>query len=374
MHMLVVDLGTSLGDPAGHQAIPFGMYAGELSDELGLTVEQVTAATLEEIEVAVRQRPADVAVILISWKNDVDVAIEFFKNLEAIPGRPRLVYVDYLAPSGSPFFGVMPHVDCYVKRQHLADLSQYSRDFQGGYVFTDFLAQEMGFDLKGWCYGTKPDPAQLAEKLVTGWNLGVTPRYRAQLRVTRRLRSLWRTRPIAIHQRFSPISMDKDREWYEEYRHQAALKLAPLGGKYRMTGTNRINHRLYLAELISSKLVVSPFGWGEVCFRDYEVVATGALLIKPSMDHLVTHPDIYEAGETYVSVRWDLEDLADTCEYYLNHPEESMRIIRNAQDALFHYYEKGGFVEDVRSFLEVAMRDREEPSGEAVAHPCGLHA
>lgn len=355
-----MDLGASQGDPAGHQVMPFGMYARELRDELDLTIEQVTAATLPEIEVALRGRPADVALILISWKVPPADAAEFFARLKAIPDRPRLAFMDYLAPSGSPFFGLMPHVDCYVKRQHLADLAQYDRDFQGGHAFTDFLARDLGYDLDGWSFGTKPDQAQLAEKLVTGWNLGITPRYRTLLRSTRRLGVFWRSRPVAVHRRFSPPATEKKREWYEEYRHRAARKLAPLEGAYRMTGTGRINQRLYLAELVTSKLVVSPFGWGEVCFRDYEAVATGGLLVKPSMGHLATRPDIFVPHETYVPVRWDLEDLADACEHYLGHPEESMRIVRNAQDALHDYYEKGGFVGDVRKFLDVAMMARGE--------------
>jgi len=354
--LLVVNRGLGLGSPEGHQAIPFKMYEGELRERLGLVVEQVTAMDLEEVEAAVRTRPADLALIFLSWSVPPAEAGEFLDRLRSIPDCPRLVLMDYLAPAGSPFLSLASRVDCYVKRQHLADLSLYQRDYEGGHVFTDFLARELGYDLDGWFFATKPDPASL-DRIVTGWNLGVTPRYRRQLRLCRRLRPLWRLRPFDIHRRFDPGLMDKKREWYEVYREQAALKLDPLSPKYRLTGAGRIHHRVYLAELLASKLVVSPFGWGEVCFRDYEAVVTGALLVKPSMDHLVTHPDIYRPHETYVPVRWDLSDLAEVCDYYLSRPSEAQRIIRNAQDALLAYYDGGGFVEDVRRFRDVAFRD-----------------
>ena len=31
---------------------------------------------------------------------------------------------------------------------------------------------------------------------------------------------------------------------------------------------------------------ISPFGWGEICFRDFESIILGKLLIKPNCDHI----------------------------------------------------------------------------------------
>ncbi|WP_165073233.1 hypothetical protein [Paludisphaera rhizosphaerae] len=366
MRLLVIDRGITLGSPEGHQAIPFHMYGRELKEQLGLTVDQVTAWKPAEVEAAVRERPADVALVLLDWALSPREAAEACDRMRAIPNGPRIAFMDHLDPIGSPFLEVAEHVDCYVKRQHLADPALYLKDYQGGHPFTHFLAETMGYDLGGWFFASKPGPT-FADKLTTSWNLGVTPRYRSRLRVARRLRGLWRFRPFAIHQRFSPMPVPgKKREWYEQYRDKAAEILRPLASRYRMTGTGRVDHRVYLAELCASKVVVSPFGWGEVCFRDYETVVTGGLLVKPNMDHVVTRPNIYKAFETYVPVKWDLSDLVETCEYYLTHPKESMRIIANAQDALTDYYEKGGFVEDVQRLIEVATRPR---VGEAVSTP-----
>jgi Glycosyl transferases group 1 len=357
MRLLVIDRGTALGSPEGHQAIPFQMYRDDLARRLGVIVDQVTCLGLDEIEEAIESRPADAVLIHLSWRVTLEESVDFLQRLNDRPRRPRIILMDYLAPAGSPFLSLIPYVDCYVKRQHLADVDLYAKDYEGGQVFTDFLAKELGYDLDGWNFGTKPDPAHLG-KLVTGWNLGVTPRYHRQLRLTRRFRSLWRMRPFDVHRRFSPASDGKKFEWYERYRQEAAQKLDGLADRYRLTGSGRIHHRLYLGELLASKLVVSPFGWGEVCFRDYEAVATGSLLVKPSMDHLVTLPNIYKPYETYVPVKWDLSDLAETCDHYLRHPSESLQIIRNAQEALLDYYENDGFVNGMRHILDVATRSQ----------------
>ena len=39
-----------------------------------------------------------------------------------------------------------------------------------------------------------------------------------------------------------------------------------------------------------SKLCFSPFGYGEVCWRDFEAMSTGAVLVKPDMSHLQARP------------------------------------------------------------------------------------
>lgn len=42
-----------------------------------------------------------------------------------------------------------------------------------------------------------------------------------------------------------------------------------------------MNADLYRQTMLQSKIVVSPWGWGESCFRDYEALLCGSVLIKP---------------------------------------------------------------------------------------------
>lgn len=67
----------------------------------------------------------------------------------------------------------------------------------------------------------------------------------------------------------------------------------------------------YLSTMFSSKTVVSPWGWGEACHRDYEAWLLGAVLIKPTMEHVATWPDIYRPNETYIPCRMDFSDLPE---------------------------------------------------------------
>lgn len=53
------------------------------------------------------------------------------------------------------------------------------------------------------------------------------------------------------------------------------------------------NYIQYLTQMYNSKIVISPWGWGESCFRDYEAIACGCELIKPESYTIQSNPDIY---------------------------------------------------------------------------------
>ena len=85
-------------------------------------------------------------------------------------------------------------------------------------------------------------------------------------------------------------------------------------------------------EAAHSKIILSPFGWGELCLRDFEAVFNGALLLKPDMSHLETWPDIFVPGETYIPFGWDAEDLVDQAERYLTDETARLAIARAAAE------------------------------------------
>jgi hypothetical protein len=109
------------------------------------------------------------------------------------------------------------------------------------------------------------------------------------------------------------------------------------------------SQRRYYRELTDAKIVLSPFGWGEVCFRDFEAILSGALLFKPDMSHLKTWPDVYIPYETYVPLDWDGQDLLDKTKQYMEDDKERKRIAENA----YHRYqdELSGLVDRFCSLL-----------------------
>jgi hypothetical protein len=112
-----------------------------------------------------------------------------------------------------------------------------------------------------------------------------------------------------------------------------------------------VKYKEYMDEMQRSKICFSPFGFGEVCWRDYEAVVAGALLVKPNMYHVVTDPNIFVENKSYVSVKWDLSDLGEKVDYYLRHPEERAEITKYAYRLLRDYVISDSFPNFLMKFL-----------------------
>jgi len=89
-----------------------------------------------------------------------------------------------------------------------------------------------------------------------------------------------------------------------------------------------------MQELQNSKICFSPFGYGEICWRDYEAIAAGAVLLKPDMSHISTNPDIYVPFETYVPIKWDMSDLNDKIHMLLQNDQLREKIAKSAFDTV----------------------------------------
>ena len=53
---------------------------------------------------------------------------------------------------------------------------------------------------------------------------------------------------------------------------------------------------------MSSKLSKSPFGWGDICIRDFETFICHSCLVKPDMSLIETWPNYYIKDKSYVPV------------------------------------------------------------------------
>ena len=88
--------------------------------------------------------------------------------------------------------------------------------------------------------------------------------------------------------------------------------------KHNYFVSDAIPYNHYLQKIYDSKVFVSPYGQGEICFRDFELLQLGTIMIKPDMSHLNTSPNIYEDGKTYISCKYDWSDLEEKIDYVLS--------------------------------------------------------
>ena len=115
----------------------------------------------------------------------------------------------------------------------------------------------------------------------------------------------------------------------------------------RVASQGRVSLARFFEELRQSKVCFSPIGYGEVCWRDFEAVMCGALLVKPDVGHLRVTPDIFRAGETYVPVRWDLADFDEVVRGQLADVRGRERIAQQAFDVMSSYIRSDAFVTEL---------------------------
>lgn len=100
-----------------------------------------------------------------------------------------------------------------------------------------------------------------------------------------------------------------------EHRRGCADTLESIYGKDALVVRGRgLSHKDYMDSMSASRVVVSPFGWGEACYRDYEAVMAGAALVKPRCGWVRCFSDLYRRDGVvhYCSPDWsDLEKVVE---------------------------------------------------------------
>jgi len=82
--------------------------------------------------------------------------------------------------------------------------------------------------------------------------------------------------------------------------------------------TEKMPFQEYAKNLWNSKISLSPFGMGELCFRDLESMMFGTVILKPSHKKVDTLPNIMVDDKTFVSCNYDWSDLEEKIDYILS--------------------------------------------------------
>ncbi len=156
---------------------------------------------------------------------------------------------------------------------------------------------------------------------LTGWNIGqLIPDYRRFVEINKN-----KTLDIcAIFQGDHDYSEDhksQNNHFYNLHRRGLWNHLENLKQTYNMV-CDRLPKQQYLNNLWNSKISFSPYGMGEICFRDFECMQFGTIFIKPNQDLVHTIPNIYEDGKTYIGCKYDWSDLEEKIDYIMTNFNE----------------------------------------------------
>ena len=105
--------------------------------------------------------------------------------------------------------------------------------------------------------------------------------------------------------------------YYTKHRKGLWDELEPLKEKYKMI-TQKMPFQEYIENLRNSKISLSPFGMGEICFRDFESILSGTIILKPNQSMVNSEPNVFVEGETYIGCEHDWSNLEEKIEYIID--------------------------------------------------------
>jgi hypothetical protein len=318
------------------QIFPFFLHARELAIEHRIEMRELPLHRFLAGRNPYRG-PLD-AVCVQTWfdlsRADIEALIGRIKS--AWPGA-AIAYFDWFAPTDLRYAEALdPHIAAYVKKQILKDRQSYGGVTLGDTNLTDHYARRFKIDMPETRF---PIPSGFFDKLVLGPSFEYSPV------IVRNLAKEpnYGGRTIDLHARIAT----KGSDWYSEMRREAFARTEELDGAFKVAFRGWVSTREYFAELRNSKLCFSPFGYGEVCWRDFEAMSTGALLLKPDMSHLKLAGDFFRPYETYVPLKWDFGNFRQKVEHYVHHASEREAIARNAFEMLAQAYRDKRFLRDI---------------------------
>jgi hypothetical protein len=322
------------------QVFPFHFYRRELEARAGVELREMLTLDFEARPESA-PAPADVVCVQTWFDLAPERCERLFTALRARCPSAKIVFLDWYAPTDLRLASMLdPHIDLYVKKHVFRDRSRYGQETRGDTNLVEYYSALYGFEASPVTF---PVTAGFLRKLVVGPSFFTSAAMLPHFHSRRAPTSL--PRRFDVHARLGGSGGG----WYQTMRERAATAAQALEG-HVLTGAG-IGQRRYMRELRASRLCFSPFGYGEVCWRDYEAVMCGAVLVKPDMAHVETSPDIFLPGETYLPVAWDFADLSDKVSHALKRDTEMARIAQRAHDILHRHVQGSAPIEQLLAML-----------------------
>lgn len=281
-----------------------------------------------------------------------------------------VLWFDISDSTGTPQFEVLPYVDGYYKNQILRDKKLYFNNYYRTRVFSDYYHKKFGISDDAQTGREFPLNPIYINKIHVSWNPGLNDHglcgnsYSLQGDCISHMRKYL---PLRLKYTAEFVKVNKPRKadiaarlGFSHPRNFVVFHRKMLMDKLKKFNvhTKFICHNAYYKELQNVKLSISPFGLGEISYRDFETIICGALLIKPDMGHVETWPNIYKDGQTYVKCDWDFSDIEQKIEDLLSNPKKISDIAIEAQRNYRYYLYGGGRIDFCDRISEIIAKHK----------------
>ncbi len=300
---------------------------------------------------------------IIKTKKKLGIKTEFkleekIKKISKI--NPNIIWFDLSDSVGTTAFEIMPYIKKYAKNQLYSDISNYKKNFFRNRIYADYYQNKFKLE-KNLTFNYKFLENKFENKLVQSWNIGVGNYFdcinrnifdknfcvlkgflsgfqKKDFKKSLKMNSQnIRENDIFIKSNLR-LNSKKKSIFFQRY-----LVSKILNEKYGLKDIEkRINHKKYLKSLANSKVSVGSFGWGEICYREFEAVTMGACVIFPDISYIKTWPNIYKNNENCLMYDFDLQNLEEKINEVLTNEKLRINLVKNSQNELQNVYKETG--------------------------------
>jgi len=279
-------------------------------------------------------------LILVRRYHDGKRSDEKIKNelLALRKNFKKIIYFDDSAATSVILFNMFDFVDEYWKRSIFKNLDLYKEELYGGHLFSDYYHDKFIINDGDNIFFNQTSNGADLTKLKIAWNIGIgafpiasrnllNKEYSKIRRLVTGFSALPSIAPvrvaIKVYMGIMKSELEKDINQKQKkkiisgrfesniYRNSIGRQRVIMQEKIKNKNiflTGKVDRWSFIQESSSVRGMLSPFGWGEVCYRDFEAAIGGAVLIKPNMSHVATWPNIF-TNKSYIPLSWDLNEL-----------------------------------------------------------------
>ena len=286
------------------------------------------------------------------------INLEYLKKIYL--RNKNLYWFDMRDSAGTTQFEVLHLVKKYIKKHFYKDKKVYLDKLKGGRYYTNYYIER--YNIKDHQkYDQEVLQIKYLPKLILGWTLGVgfffdytnfsKLDYYLELFKFKFLDSKNYSMKLPQHQNWSfdnkksdfvslmNTNFKRESVGFQRMRLKEILRNTDYQNKII---EGRFSKRNYYKALRNSKVSIGAYGWGEVCYREFEAINCGAAILFPDMSGIETWPNIYINDETYIAYDYDFKNINDKIHYLVSNISLRKRLVDNSQKILRDIHQEIG--------------------------------
>lgn len=298
------------------------------------------------------------SIYFTKWWHTPEKVIQFIE--EAKKYCNKIIWLDDTDSTGVTHFELLPYIDLYLKKQLLKDKTLYTKTLYSDRLFTEYYNKEFGIIDENSYQSQKLDLSQ-SHKVHLSWHIGLGDMVGDILpKSIRFIRSrIVPTYPEALHSVLKKKKYDFMFKGTRKYpRNTVSFHREEIGRlldsmtQFNAVLSGRVSIREYKHQMRESKIVISPFGWGELGVRDFEAWIYGAALMKPDMSHMETWPNIFIPFETYYPINWNFDNMEIGIQQMIDDDEYRIKLTKKGQKAYLETISEKGMENFCNWFIQ----------------------